>query len=57
MDKSRMPVVGEFVKVIDEFGRPHDGLVTNCWNRTINVVYVTGASRTSAVSLSRGASH
>jgi len=41
-DKSRMPVIGEFVKVVDEFGRLHDGLVTNAWNRTTNVVYVTG---------------
>lgn len=41
-DKSRMPVIGEFVKVVDEFGGPHDGLVTNAWARTTNVVYVTG---------------
>jgi hypothetical protein len=40
-DKNRMPKKGEFVKVVDEFGQLHDGLVTNCWNRTTNIVYVT----------------
>lgn len=45
---------GMFVKVVDEVGRTHDGLVTNCWGGTkvpdgkpgptINVVYVSDDS-------------
>lgn len=39
--ETRTPKKGQHVKVVDEFGNLHDGLVTNCWNMTTNVVYVT----------------
>lgn len=37
----RIPNIGQHVKVVDEHGTTHDGLVTNRWNQTINCVFVT----------------
>lgn len=45
---TRSPSVGEFVTYYDEFGVPHNALVTANWggvenpNTSINVVYVSG---------------